>query len=154
MIPAGSYALHTGYILKASGRWNRRGRYGCLYASLSPDGARAELEKYARRSGVDVDDLPAYDLVAIRVVATPVLDLGDPVSQESYGLTSTNLTSDSTTDYEACRAAADLARARGFIGILSPSAAFVGANNLNLYIDGPADAYDLSEGTERMRVNY
>jgi RES domain-containing protein len=49
-VPAGAQVLHVGFILRAGGRWNRRGKYSALYAALTPDVALAENREVLRRS--------------------------------------------------------------------------------------------------------
>lgn len=151
-LPAGTMALHTGYILRAAGRWNRPGVYGCLYTALSREGAVAEWEKYF--AGVPAADRAPFDAVSLRVRVRPVLDLTDAAQQERYGLSPASLGGDGEAAWESCRRAADLARQQGYCAILSPSAALAGAANLNLYIDGMAANYALDHGDERVPINY
>ena len=74
-IPAGDHPLHVGYILRASGRWNRAGVYGCLYTAFSKEGAVAEYEKYLERENSSLVKSIPRELVSIKVDINPVLDL-------------------------------------------------------------------------------
>lgn len=151
MILAGGHPLHVGYILRARGRWNRPGVDGCLYTSLERDGAVDEARK-TLRAFYGARPIPPQDLVSLYVRVSPVLDLGDPAVRTQWGAPLERLTGDGDADIATCRSLADLARLQGFNAILSPSAAHPGATNLNLYIGGPAGAYDLREGPDRVRL--
>ena len=154
-VPADAHPLHVGFILLASGRWNREGVYGCLYTSLSRDGAVAEYHKMlAQTTGVSPDLDQRRDLVSIRAHIARVLDLTDPAERERLGVSLDVLTGDSDEDLEMCRLIADLARVEGYQAILSPSAALSGAQNLNLYIDGVAADIQVVDGPDRVPLNY
>jgi RES domain-containing protein len=153
-VPRGANPLHVGFILLARGRWNRHDEYGCLYTSLSREGAAAEYTKELRRLGIEpVADQPK-DLVSLNVGVARVLDLTDASQRRQFGITLDTLTGDTDDDLESCRIVADLARLAGYDAILSPSAALTGARNLNLYIDGRADHLRLMEGSDRAPLNY
>ena len=55
-LPSGGQPLNFGYILEARGRWNREEAYGCLYLATTPEGARAEYERY--RGAAAMSGLP------------------------------------------------------------------------------------------------
>ena len=148
-IPAGANALHVGFILRAGGRWNRRGRYGALYTALSPEGAIAEYRKYFAQRGMQDRPQTAHDLVSIEVDVHPVIDL----TEAGNGIVdpaATFLTGNSPEDFEKCRALADDLRAAGFVAAIVPSAAMPGAKNLVIYIDGPAQQIGIDDGGDRM----
>lgn len=84
--PAGAHPLHAGWILRAAGRWNRAGRYGCLYTALSRTGAMAEWRRYVERAGPGTGRR-ARDLVSIEVSVRPVADLTDSGFRRRYGVT-------------------------------------------------------------------
>jgi RES domain-containing protein len=153
-VPRGAHPLHVGFILLAHGRWNRHGQYGCLYTSLSREGALAEYTKELRRIGIEPVADQRKDLVSLNVGVARVLDLTDARQRRHFGITLDTLTNDGDDDLESCRLVADLARLRGYGAILSPSAALAGAQNLNLYIDGRADHMRLMEGSDRSPLNY
>jgi RES domain-containing protein len=140
--------------LLARGRWNRHAEYGCLYTSLSADGARAEYAKELRRVAVEPSEDKPKDLVSLNVAVARVLNLTDADKRLEFGVTLETLRGDSDDDLESCRLVADLARLAGYDAILSPSAALDGATNLNLYIDGRADHMRLMEGPDRIPLNY
>lgn len=152
IVPAGAFALHVGYILKSRGRWNREGVYGCLYTALSEDGALGEAAKYLRRAGIAPRFSPPRDLVSLRVHVGRVLDLTSPAVRRRLGVSLSSITGDEDDDLETCRSIADLARQQEYCAILSPSAALEGSTNLNVYIDGRADRYDLTDGGDRTPV--
>lgn len=153
-VPRGTHPLHVGFILLARGRWNRHEEYGCLYTSLSREGARAEYAKELRRLGIEPAADQPKDLVSLNVRVAQVLDLTGARQRKHFGITLETLTGDRDDDLESCRLVADLARLSGYDAILSPSAALPGAQNLNLYIDGRADRLRLMEGPERAPLNY
>ncbi|MHB1862743.1 MAG: RES family NAD+ phosphorylase [Gemmatimonadaceae bacterium] len=153
-VPRGAHPLHVGFILLARGRWNRQEEYGCLYTSLSPEGARAEYAKERSHAGIDLTADQPKDLVSLSVGVARVLDLTDALHRKRIGITLDTLTGDSDDDLESCRLVADLARLEGYDAILSPSAALAGAQNLNLYIDGRAAHLRLMEGADRVPLNY
>jgi RES domain-containing protein len=147
-IPPRTFALHVGRILAAGGRWNRVGKYGCLYTALTKEGA---IEEW-RKTLAEIDDRPkTRDVVSIYVVVDPVIDLTDPATSPVPPDTPF-LTGDSQPDLEQCRELADSVRASGYVGLLVPSAALPGAKNLIIYIDGPASAVSLEDGGDRIPV--
>lgn len=150
-VPADAHPLHVGYILRASGRWNRAGVYGCLYTSLTERGARAEYSKQLKSSGIEGIAIKPRDLVSILVDVEPVADLTSrrisPIAPDEPFLTG-----DERASLEACRTLADTLRAEGFVGLLVPSAAATAEKNLVIYIDGPPDRVRLDDGGDRMRL--
>lgn len=153
-VPKGAHPLHIGFILLARGRWNRHAEYGCLYTSLSANGARAEYAKQLQRIGLDPGSDQAKDLVSLMLAVARVLDLTDPRYSERFGIGLDALRGDTEDDLECCRTVADLARLEGYDAILSPSAALDGAENLNLYVDGRADHLRFTDVVERIPLNY
>jgi RES domain-containing protein len=151
-IPEGKHSLHTGYILRAAGRWNREGLYGCLYTSLTKDGAIAEYRKYLEKVKSTFAKSKPRDLVSIVVSVDPVLDFTTP-STSPVPPSSPFLVEDSPEDLEICRILADKAREEGYAAILVPSAALDGEKNLVIYIDGPARNIRLDEGNVREPVH-
>lgn len=89
-IPAGAHPPHVGYIIKARGRWNRAGEYGCIYTSLTEGGAKAEYRKYLSTAGIhELGLLKPHEVVSLIVKISLVMDLTDrksfPVSpKESF----------------------------------------------------------------------
>lgn len=147
-LPPGTFGLHVGRILRADGRWNRPGIYGCLYAALSKKGAIAEFQKLLDR----FDDLPkTRDIVSIKVELDPVVDLTDPATSPIPPATAF-LTGDTDHDIEQCRKLADELRSFGYVGILAHSAAARGEKNLMIYIDGPASSVMLEDGGDRIPI--
>jgi len=141
--------LHAGFILKASGRWNRPGEYGCIYSSLTKEGAIAEYHKYLQQAAVSSPSLAKpRELVSLIVEVDPVIDLtkskSSPVSTSALFLTG-----DNPADIEDCRKLADIFRAQGYNGIIAPSAAVSNQKNLIIYIDGPARSIDIDFGGDR-----
>jgi RES domain-containing protein len=152
-LPSGAHPLHARYILYASGRWNRALEYGCLYTALTPEGARAEYEKYRTRAQGPGSGKPR-DLVSIEVTATPVLDLTDETVRTWLGVTLSSLIGDEEADLESCRSIADWARSEGYRAILAPSAAREGERVLAIYIEGPVRDLDWDMGPDRIPLNY
>jgi len=153
-VPAGAQALNFGWLLKASGRWNRRGVYGCLYTAFSEDGARAELEKL-RAAATPASGGVAFasrELVSINVSVEPVLDLTDPEVIKTLGVDVSALLGDDDASLERCRTVSDYARAQGFRAIIVPSAALVNAKNLVVFLDGAAHELELEDGPDRIPV--
>lgn len=151
-VPGGANALHVGWILRAAGRWNRQGVYGCLYTSLTLEGALAEYRKYSARAQA-TRRIDLRDLVSIRVNRIgPVLDLMDVEMRMAAGVDLPTLMSDDPDDLETCRTVADWARSEGYQALLVPSAAQTGETNLIIYIDGPVRNVDLDEGPDRKTI--
>jgi len=151
-IPAGAHPLHVFYILKANGRWNRTGEYGCLYTSLTPEGAIAEYDKHLLRFGaVTTGKVEPHELVSLIVEIDPVIDLTDvgtsPISPEA-----SFLIGDDPKNLEACRSLADSLRAQGYAGLIIPSAAAAGKKNLIIYIDSPEPIKVLEDGGDRVPI--
>jgi len=152
-IPAGFHPLDAGSILKANGRWNRPGEYGCLYTALTRQGAEAEYNKFLYNAGIEPKQDKPRDLVTIYADLQLVLNqtsktdaLVDPASPFLIG--------DKPDDWEKCRKLADVIRLENYSGILAPSAALPGEKNLVIYIDGIARNVDLKAGKIRISLNY
>jgi RES domain-containing protein len=150
-IPAGGQPLHVGYILRSAGRWNRCGLYGCLYTSLSQEGAIAEYRKYLKLAGITPGRARPRELVSILAEISPVLDITDETVSPVPPL-SGFLVCDTPDDLEACRSLADYARSQGYAGLLAPSSALSGEKNLIIYIDGLAGSILLDEGPDRLPI--
>jgi len=152
-IPFAAHPLHAGYILRAGGRWNRHGVYGCLYTAFTPRGAKAEYDRYLQYEAASGLGIKARDLVSIQVDLEPVADLtnrdSSPISPDEPFLTG-----DDPVDLEACRALADSLRKDGFVAIVAPSAALAGEKNLVIYIDGLAGNIKLDAGGDRYPLVY
>ena len=142
------------FLLRADGRWNRVGEYGCLYTALSRDGAIAEFHKVLKHAGLTPDDYEETDLGTIIVEVAKLLDLTDPAVLSAKGLTTAMMTADTDASLELCRSIADAARAAGYPAILSPSAARTGETNFTIYIDRRAADVTLEVGTKREPLNY
>ncbi len=150
-MPRGAEPLHYGFLLRATGRWNRQGRYGCLYCALSASGALAEYRKAVER-GI-LQSLSPRELVSIRVVrVSTVLDLTDPGERREFRITMATIRSNDAAAIEACRAVADHARAEGYRALLAPSAARGGGVNLVIYVDAPAAELELENGPDRRLI--
>lgn len=120
-VSRGAHPLDFHYLIRAAGRWNRRGLYGFLYMALTPRAAVAEHRKHQRRRGLS----RPRDLVALHVTVDPVFDVGEWAELQTgrrtkhsdqarwfwpppdLGLGS--LTGDDPADLEACRTLADWA---------------------------------------------
>ncbi len=162
-VPRGAHPLHVGYILRASGRWNRAGEYGCLYTAVSADGAREEYLRYLAALNFKPEDDAPRDLVSLQVRVSRVLDLTSRTIRNKVaamlGLDGTlpidRLRGDEPADLSLCLAIADWARAQGYVAIMSPSAASRGSKNLNIYIDvaGPSHLR-LDAGPDREPPNH
>jgi RES domain-containing protein len=139
----------VGRILRADGRWNRPGVYGCLYTALSEQGARAEFEKIRPKFAAAPGTSRRRDVVSINVDIDPVVDLTNPETSPVPPNTSF-LTGDRPEDIEQRRALAHALRAAGYVGIITPSAAAPGEKNLVMYIDGPAWGIQLDDGGDRI----
>lgn len=148
-IPKGEHSLHTGYILRAAGRWNRPGVYGCLYTAFSKEGAIAEYKKSLERESINLAKAKPRELVTIKVDINPVLDFTNKRTS-LVPLSSTFLVGDDPDDLEKCRVLADTARDRGYAAIIVPSAALKGEKNLVIYIDGLAGNIQVDTGGKRI----
>lgn len=143
-----------GFLLQASGRWNRHGEYGCLYTALTARGAIAEYAKMLQHAGLEPHADRERDLVSIEVEIERVYDVTDAKTLAGLGVTVDDFTDDSPSGLELCRSLADAVRSDGYSAILSPSAALHGEKNLNIYFDGLAQGLALDVGSQRMPLNY
>jgi len=152
-VPAGTFPLHVGYILKARGRWNIHNEFGCIYTALTKKGAVAEWHKQLNTAGINPEDVSPRDLVTLVVDVQPVLN--QTTKRGSLVDPSTPwLTGDSPADIQKCHDLAEKARQLGFQGLQVPSAALKGEKNLVIYVDGISGNLDLQSGKVRIPLNY
>ncbi|MDQ3607059.1 MAG: RES family NAD+ phosphorylase [Gemmatimonadota bacterium] len=158
--------------MRAGGRWNRQGLYGCLYTAQSAAGAAGEYRKHFVRRGLRRD----RDLVSLEVEVEYVLDLpailatgetaavlpvfaGMPpragVHQHLLPpIEADRLVGDGDADLEHCRTLADWARQHGFLAIQAPSAAVEGELTLPIYPENrPRDLW-IAVHAEPTPLNY
>ncbi len=80
------------------GRFNPPGEFGALYVSHDAATTRAELERRARRAGIEPEDLMPRSLVVVRLGLNRVLDLTDPEERAAVGLDESTVTDDDHGD--------------------------------------------------------
>ena len=151
-VPAGGYPAPLGYSLKAMGRWNRAGIYGCLYTALTRAGAVAEYEKFLKQAALNNASLGQRELVSLEVNIEHVADL----TRRDNGFVDPNeafLKGGTPEELELCRKLADVVRQMGFNAILSSSAALKGEKNLNIYFDGVAGEVKIAPGGDRILLS-
>lgn len=141
-----------GHSIKARGRWNRAGIYGCLYTSLSKKGAVAEYEKLILYAAFNKEGLGERELVSLNVDIVHVLDL-TTVENGIVDPKASFLTGDTSEDIGRCRQLADYIRQAGFNGFISPSAALEGERNLTIYFDGIASEVNIQPGDDRIPLD-
>ena len=81
-----------------------------------------------------------------------MLDLTQEEELARLHVTTQILTGDDPEDLEACLTLADWARSQGYQGLLVPSVAAHDAVNLIIYIDGPAENLDFTDGPDRIAL--
>lgn len=134
-------------------RWHSAGDGSTQYLSATPDGAWAELIRNENlRSEADLG-LVAMPLWQVQIEQAQVADYGDFETAERAGFDPEALIHD---DQTACRIEGRRLREAGFAGVLYPSAALPGEQNLALF--GPrillpwGAARRLASGVPGMRL--
>ena len=112
-----------------SGRWHRQGAGYAQYKTLEPLGAWAELVRYEGIRTHDRAGTYRRRLWLLYVTEHDIADLSTFDCYEECGLDPRTAVGKYTDSQEL----ADELRAAGFRGVLSPSAALVGATNLTLF---------------------
>ena len=111
-------------------RWHSTGDGATQYLSATPDGAWAELIRNENlRSEADLD-LVQMPLWQARIEQEHIADYGDFEAAGRTGFSPEALIDD---DQAACRAEGRRLREAGFAGVLYPSAALPGEQNLVLF---------------------
>lgn len=111
-------------------RWHRAGDGATQYLSATPDGSWAELIRNENlRSQADLA-LVAMPLWQARVEQAQIADYGDFESTEQAGFDPEALIHD---DQSKCQAEGLRLRAAGFAGVMYPSSALPGEQNLALF---------------------
>ena len=111
------------------GRFHIAGGPAVWYASDSQQAAWAELLRHFLDAGVDPFEV-LRRVARVRIEGLRVLDLTKDTVRRAIYITLSELTGD---DYESCQRVAQLAREKGFEGILSPSAALAESTTLVVF---------------------
>lgn len=114
---------------QSSGRWHRQGESYAQYMALEPLAAWAELVRYEHIRGNTRAVQYRRNLWLIVVRERDIADLSSFDHYDACGLDPQI----AVASHAASQALADELRAAGYRGILSPSAALVGATNLTLF---------------------
>lgn len=115
---------------RSAGRWNDLGDGPTQYWCLDPVAPWAELIRHeGLREEAELDLLRAT-LWAARWSVGPLADLGTFTAADEWGVDARVLVDD---DQRACRRLAHEVRARGFAGLLAPSAALPGSVTLVVF---------------------
>jgi RES domain-containing protein len=101
------------------GRWNPPQSFPVVYTALDRATVDRELERLARRSGLNVESLLPRRLSRIDVELTRVLDLTDRAVRRRVGVTLTELTHE---DWAATQGIGQAAQLLGYEAILAPGA--------------------------------
>lgn len=122
------------------GRWNPPESFSTLYLGLSRDTVIAERRRAAARQGLAPEDFLPRDLYEFDVILHAVLDLREPATRESVGLSDAELVAE---DARACQQIGEAAHYLGLEGIVAPSATSVG-NVIAVFLDrlGPDSRLD------------
>lgn len=112
-----------------SARWHRLGEGYAQYLALEPLGAWAELVRFERIRGDTRAAQYRRRLWLVFVREREIADLSSFDRWDACGLDPRA----AVGEHGACQALADDLRAAGYRGVLSPSAALVGATNLTLF---------------------
>lgn len=115
-------------------RYNPPSEFGALYASLVRETAVAEVARNLRRRGIPLESISLGDfqIYALRLSLTEVLDLHDPKVLAQIGLSLEALRSD---DVSLTRSIGGAARSAGYQALLVPSAVREGSRNLVVFTD-------------------
>lgn len=111
-------------------RWHLAGDGPTQYLSVTPDGAWAELIRNENLRSENDLSLVAMPLWQARIEQSRVADYRDFETAELAGFDPENLIDDSQG---ACQTEGRRLRAAGFAGVLYPSAALPGEENLTLF---------------------
>jgi RES domain len=114
---------------QSSGRWHRQGEGYAQYMALEPLGAWAELVRYEGIRGNARADAYRRNLWLVYVAEHDIADLSTFERYDACGLDPRI----AVGDHAAAQRLADDLRDAGYRGLLSPSAALVGATNLTLF---------------------
>jgi hypothetical protein len=114
---------------QGSARWHRQGQGYAQYLALEPMGAWAELVRYERIRGGTRAEQYRRRLWLVFVREHDIADLSTFERYEACGLDPCM----AVGPHEASQELADELRAAGYRGVVSPSAALVGATNLTLF---------------------
>lgn len=118
-------ALSIKGSLLSGGRWNPPNEFGAIYTSLTNETVYGEIERYCKRRGLKITDMPPMDIVNIMVKFHKVLDLTNSEVIKQLGLTRDKLIGES---WELTQKIARIIFKLGFEAILAPSAASQGVN--------------------------
>jgi RES domain-containing protein len=124
-IQHGIDALSIKGSLLSGGRWNPSNEFGAIYTSLTNETVHGEIERYCKRRGLNVTDMPTMDIANIMVKLHKVLDLTDSGVLKQLGLTREKLIGEK---WEMTQEIAQIVFKLGFEAILAPSAASHGVN--------------------------
>lgn len=114
---------------QSSGRWHRQGEVYAQYIALEPLGAWAELVRYEHIRGNTRAEQYRRNLWLVFVREHDIADLSTFDHYEACGLDPRL----AVGDHADSQKLADELRGAGYRGLLSPSAALVGATNLSLF---------------------
>lgn len=108
----------------AGGRWNPGGEFEALYLALSEEGVVGEFIRYVGHyKSFAPEDATTREIVLVKVTAGKILDLTDPRTRASLGVTQEDLRSSRDLWEEITWPIARAAFAARFEGLLVPSAA-------------------------------
>lgn len=120
------------------GRWNKAGDAPTQYWSLHPDGAWAEFVRQEELTDPAAILALHRPIWVCRISLAPLVDLREDEERVRYGVTAGELVS---SDWTACQRLGRRLRADGAPGVLAPSAALAGHDNLTIF--GPRRAIAL-----------
>jgi RES domain-containing protein len=125
----------------AGARWNPKGDFPAVYGALAPETALAEALAFSRRQGLPDEEALPRTLVGIRLTLQRLLDLTRGELRRTLGVSERRMREEPwRTIQEGGREAMTqaigrLARTAGVEGLLVPSAASRGCQNLVYFPD-------------------